>query len=155
MILSLIPIELKPCSPYVKKTWTEPPLAQLTKGASPTLNHTTLSLPFPRNKSRRYTNLIFFIPVTPSRIISSGVSKSPQIRFLIIWSSLNYFTVHPPSATNSIHLQSIHILQSQHLQSEAYWGSVRTSVVELCFRRRAPSWMFDRILNATLPNNLL
>ena len=23
------------------------------------------------------------------------------------------------------------------------------------FRKRAPSWMFDRILNATLPNNLL
>ena len=51
----------------------------------------------------------------------------------------------------------------QHIQSEAHLESSRTSEVELyCrnsqrikavgyFRRRAPSWMFDRILNATLP----
>ena len=50
----------------------------------------------------------------------------------------------------------------QHIQSEAHLESSRTSEVELyCrnsqrikavgyFRRRAPSWMFDRILNATL-----
>ena len=38
----------------------------------------------PSNKSRRYTTLVFFNPVTPSRITTSGISKSPEVRFLIV-----------------------------------------------------------------------
>ena len=66
-----------------------------------------------------------------------------------------------------MHLQSTHRPHLQHIQSEAHLESDQTSVVELfCgnsqrikavgyFPRRAPSWMFDRILTATLPNNSL
>ena len=62
-----------------------------------------------------------------------------------------------------MHLQSTYTPHLQHIQSEAYMESSRTSAVErYCgnsqrikavgyFRRRAPSWMFVRILNATLP----
>ena len=73
----------------------------------------------------------------------------------------------PACAINSMHLQSTYTLHLQHIQSEAHLESSETSAVELfCgniqrikavgyFRRRAPWWMFDRILNATLPNNYL
>ena len=66
-----------------------------------------------------------------------------------------------------MHLQSTYTSHLQHIQSEANFESNQTSAVELyCgnsqrikavgyFCRRAPSWMFDRILNATLPNNYL
>ena len=99
-----ISIELKQNSPYVKKTSTEPPLAQSSKGTSHTPIYTAFSAPFPKNKSRRYNISVFFSPYTPSRITTSGISKSPQIRFLIVLWSLNYFTVHRPATTNSIHL---------------------------------------------------
>ena len=79
--------------------------------------------------------------------------------------------IHQSAVTNSIHLQSTYTPHLQYLQLEAHLESSRTSAVELfcrnskCvkavgyFRRRAPSCifdrMFDRILNATLPNDLL
>ena len=61
-----------------------------------------------------------------------------------------------------MHLQSTYTPHLQHIQSEAHTESSRTSVVELhCgnnqrikaigyFRRRALSWIFDRILKTTL-----
>ena len=64
-----------------------------------------------------------------------------------------------------MHLHSTYTPHLQHIQSEAYLKCTRTSAEELfygniqlieavgCFRRRFPSWMFDRILNATLPSN--
>ena len=70
-----------------------------------------------------------------------------------------------------MHLQSTYTLHLQYLQSEAHLESSLTSAVELfCgnsqrvktvgyFRRRAPSWMLDkmferiRILNVTLPSS--
>ena len=66
-----------------------------------------------------------------------------------------------------MHLQSTYTPNLQHIQSGAHLESSRTSAVELFyrnsqriktvgyFRRRVPSWTFDRILNATLPNNSL
>ena len=68
------------------------------------------SSPLSPNKSMRYTNPVFFNPVTLIQITAGGISKSPQMTF-----------------TNDV-------------------GS---------FRRKAPLWMLDRILNATLLNNLL
>ena len=83
----------------------------------------------------------------------------------------SYFPVHQPVVTNSMHFQSTYTSHLQYLQSEAHLESIRTSPMELfcenrqrvkavgCFRRRAPSCMFDRMFNwtliATLPNNLL
>ena len=43
-----LPIELKQYSVYVKKTSTKQPLAQSSKGASRTLNHTSPSPRFPQ-----------------------------------------------------------------------------------------------------------
>ena len=62
-----------------------------------------------------------------------------------------------------MHLQSTYTPHLQHIQSEAHLESSRTSAVELyCgnsqrikavgyFRRRGPSWMFDRILMRPCP----
>ena len=128
---------------------------------------TPLLLPLTPNKSRRCTNPVFFNPVLilllPVQSIQAGFLNHHKKRFLLVWSSLNYFPVHQPAATNFMHLQSTYTPHLQHIQSEAHMESSRTFAVELyCgnsqrikavgyFRRRAPSWMFDRILNATLP----
>ena len=62
-----------------------------------------------------------------------------------------------PVVTNSLHLQSSYTPHLQEHQSEAYLESSQTSAVEAVgyFRGRAPPWMFDKILNATLSNNSL
>ena len=66
-----------------------------------------------------------------------------------------------------MHFQCTYTPHLQKLQSEAHLESSQTFAVEFFggisqrvkavdyFRRKAPSWTFDRILNATLPNNLL
>ena len=66
-----------------------------------------------------------------------------------------------------MHLQSADTPHLQHIQSQAHLESSQTNAVALfCgysqriktvvyFRRRDPSWIFGRILNATLPNNYL
>ena len=77
------PLQLKPYSPYVKKTSIERelPLSQSFKGVSNTLNHTTPFHPSPK-QVRSYTNPAFFQscfnPFYPSPINKSGISKSPQ-----------------------------------------------------------------------------
>ena len=85
---------------------------------------------------------------------------------LIVQSSLNYFSAPQPAATNS--MQSTYTPHLQHLfnwrctwnQVEHLWWSFfcrnsRCIKVVGYFCRRAPSWMFDRILDATLSHNLL
>ena len=120
---------------------------------------------------RQTTNPVFFNPalilLLPVQSIQAGFLNQHKKRFLLVWSSLNYFPVHQPAAANSMHLQSTYTSHLQHIQSEANFESNQTSAVELyCgnsqrikavgyFCRTAPSWMFDRILNATLPNNYL
>ena len=64
-----------------------------------------------------------------------------------------------------MHLQSTYTLHLQYIKSEAHLESSQTSAVEFfaeivnvlkssaVFCRRALSWMFDRILNATSRNN--
>ena len=151
-------------------TETEPPLVESFKWAPHTLNHTTSSPPFP-NTSRRYMTTVFFNPVLilllPSPINTSQISKSPQVIFLLVWSRFNYFPVCKPVATNSMHSQYTPTPHLQHIQSETHLESSRTSAVDrFCenkqrikavgyFCRRTPSWMFNRILNAILPNNSL
>ena len=103
-------------------------------------------------------------------------------RYLLIFSCRDAFNVGrwglvQPSfiqqswVTNSMHLQTTYSPHLQYLQSEVHLESSQTSAVELfCgnsqgvktvdyFRKRAPSCifgsMFDKTLNATLPNNLL
>ena len=84
-----------------------------------------------------------------------------------MWSSFNYLTAHQPVASNSINLQFTNTPHWQHIQSEGDLESDRPSVIELfcgnsqrvkavgCFPWRAPSCLFDRILNTTWPNKLL
>ena len=79
--------------------------------------------------------------------------------------------IHQSAVTNSMHFQSTYTPHLQYLQLEAHLESSRISVVALfcrnsqCvkaagyFHRRVPSCIFrrvfDRILNAAPPNNLL
>ena len=79
--------------------------------------------------------------------------------------------IHQSAVTNSMQLQSTYTPHLQYLQLQAHLESSQTSAVKLFCRnsqrvktvgyfcRRAPSCifgkMFDRILNATLPNNSL
>ena len=70
-----------------------------------------------------------------------------------------YTSLQLQISTDTLHLQC--------LQSEARLESCRTSAVGFfcrnsqrvkavaCFRKRVPSCIFDRILNATLPDKLL
>ena len=114
--------------------------------------------PLPSNKSGRYTTLVLFNLVTPSRLTTSGILKSPEVRFLIAWWSRNHFLAHQPTATSSIHLQCAHTPHLQHLQSDPHLESSRKSVVGLlcgnshwvnavgCFRGGALSLMFGGIL---------
>ena len=94
--------------------------------------------------------------------------------YLRIWIHFNSninINPEPQLITESMHLQSTYYLHLKYLQSEAHFDSSRTSAVKIfCgnsqsvktvgyFSRRAPPWMFgivfDRILNVSLPNNLL
>ena len=111
-------------------------------------HHPLFSLP--TNKSRKYTNQVFFSPVTPSRITTNDILKSPQVRFLIVWSYFNYFTVEHPAVRNFMRFQ----FSAKHMR----WGIFceNSQLVEAvgCFCGGAVSWMLDRILYASLPNNL-
>ena len=57
------------------------------------------------SQSSRYTILVFFNPVTPSQITTSGIPKSTEVRFTIVWSNLNHFFVHQPVMMNSMRLE--------------------------------------------------
>ena len=102
--LRQFPKELKSHSPHVNTTSTLPPLAWSSKGTQHTLNQTSPSTPFllTWDKSKRYTTFVFFNPVTPSWITTSGIPKSPNVKLLIVWSNLNHFLVHQHAATNSL-----------------------------------------------------
>ena len=79
--------------------------------------------------------------------------------------------IHQSAVTHSIHLQSSYTPHLQYLQSEMHLESSRAFVGELFSRKRQRvkavgyfcrratlcifDRMFDRILNATSPNNLL
>ena len=68
--------------------------------------------------------------------------------------SLNHFAAHQPAATNSMHLEYTY---TPHLSicGGTFSRKQSTSLGRWLFRRRAPSWMFDTILNETLSNDLL
>ena len=79
----------------------------------------------------------------------------------------NYFLVHQPVVTTSMYLQSNYTPNLKHLQLKVHLKSSQSSAVgPFCenaqhveatgyFCRRAPLWIFDRILNLTLPHKLL
>ena len=116
-----------------------------------------------RKKNFIYILLAQHIYVTCA--FKSNLNINPEAQLLPCTNSM-------PLVTNSMHLQTTYNLHLQYLQWEVHLESSQTSVVELFrgnsqrvkevgyFRRRAPSWMFDRlfdrILNAILlPDNLL
>ena len=67
---------------------------------------TPLLLPLTPNKSRRCTNPVVFNPVLilllPAQSIQAGFLNHHKKRFLLLWSSLNYFPVHQISCTCSL-----------------------------------------------------
>ena len=83
-----------------------------------------------------------FNPFTPSPISTSVISKSPQVRFLFVWSSLIYFPVHQLAATNYMHLHSNYTPYLQHIQSEAHLESSRIFGVELFCGNSQARWLF-------------
>ena len=136
----------------MKKGLIEPPLAQSSKGAPHTLNHLTPSPPFPQSSlggtwTRSFS--ILFLPVT------IDISKSPQVRFLIVWLSLIYFPVYQLEVRNSVHLPLTYIPHLHHLQLEAHletsqrlqWGLFcknNKRVDAVCyFRWWAPPWIWQ------------
>ena len=56
-----------------------------------------------------------------------------QVRFLIVWLSLNCFPIYQPAATDSMHVQSTYTPHLKHIQSEAHLEYSWTSVVEVFF----------------------
>ena len=93
----------------MEKKSIEPTLAQLlAQGAPHTRNHTTTSPPFPQ-KTREIHDSCLFSPVTSSTIPTSGISKSPKVRFLTAWSSFSCFTVYQPAAKNSMQYSALQI----------------------------------------------
>ena len=78
--------------------------------------------------------------------VSSDISKSPQVRFLLAWCSLNYFFVYQPVVTNSMYFQSIH---NPHLQTfnGMHLSSSSVSVVRPFLRKKltcSNRWLFLR-----------
>ena len=92
--------------------------------------------PLPSNKSRTYSIVFFFFNlVTPTRITISGICKSPQIRFLIVWSSHIYFPLSQSSVTNSMQLQPTCKSCLQYFRSEPYLMSCQASTVGPAFAK--------------------
>ena len=56
-----------------------------------------------------------------------------QVRFLIVWLSLNSFRIYQPAVTDSMHLQSTYTPHLKHIQSEAHLEYSWTSGVEVFF----------------------
>ena len=104
IILSLNPHKTKTILPIREKDINRTTISLITYRGFTHIKSHHPSSPLPPNKSRRYTNPVFFNSVTPSWITTSGISKLPQVRFFIVWSRLHYFT----ATTNSMHLQSTH-----------------------------------------------
>ena len=111
---------------------------------------------------RRYTSLVFFNPV----LILLLRIQSTQAWFLnyhkkrgfLLWSSLDYFPVHQPVATNFMRLQSTstpHSTSNQRRSLQLRWRFFEEIVDVGHFHRRTPSWIFDRNVIATLPDNFL
>ena len=65
---------------------------------------------------------ILFNLVPPSQTTTSRIPKSPEVRFLIVWSSINHFLVHSSSpATPHIHSTSGQIQICNPVRS-LWWG---------------------------------
>ena len=54
-----------------------------------------------------------------------------------------------------LYFETSHSESSQTNPVELFCGNVQRFKAVRYFRTRATSWMFDRILNATMPNNSL
>ena len=131
-----------------------PPLAASSQSTPHAVTHPNPTTPclIPANKSRKHKSQVFFNPVTPSRITTSKI--------LCILIKPQHFR----QTTLEVYLQPTF---TAPLQWEVYLESSGTSAVELfCrnierlkaagyLRRRTLSWIFDRTLNTTLPNNLI
>ena len=69
----------------------------------------------PTSKSWKYMSQTFCCPVASSRITTSQISQSRQVRFFIAQSSLKHFSLYQPVAANSMHTQPTYTPHLQHL----------------------------------------
>ena len=145
----------------VTKASAQPQLAQSPKGAPHTLSHTTPSCPFPQAGPGGIR--------TRSFLVLHSQSNHHKRDFYIITSKTSYSSISKTSLCTNLWLQ-IPCTCSPHtphidLQCLSFgiqvnvWGGVFCGNSQClkavgCFHGGAPSWMFGRNLNATLPNNL-
>ena len=74
------------------------------------LNHPTpppFFLPSPNKSRKQHMNPVSFNPVTSSRISRWKISQSPQVRSLVVPSSLKYFTVYQPVLLQTPYIHSL------------------------------------------------
>lgn len=117
--------------------------------------------------SSGHENSVFFGPVTLSRITTSETSILSQAKSLTVRSSLKYFPGHQRMATNSMHLHFSYILYLQRLSNcKRIWTQCSVCSGAFLWKQSmsygcwlvwwiALSWLFGKILNTILPNNLL
>ena len=70
--------------------------------------------------------MVFLNLPTLSQITTSRIPKLSEVRFLIVWLSLNHFLVHCPATTNFVHLQSTHTPHLQHAYLICIWSLIRS-----------------------------
>ena len=140
-------------------------ISAITLGRS--TNNKLRHLFFPLSPSSGHEKSVFFGPVTPSRITTSETSILSQAKSLTVRSSLKYFPGHQRMATNSMHLHFSYILYLQRLSNcKRIWTQCSVCSGAFLWKQSmsygcwlvwwiALSWLFGRILNTVLPNNLL
>ena len=158
-----LPKELKLHSPHVRHS-----------------THTKLHFPnshlLPSNRYRRYMILIIFNSVIPSHVTASKILISPEVRFLMVWYSLNHFPV-TTACGHQFHAQIFYphhtftilrvgsalriwseisggsLLRKQSASLGRWLFSQRSSVIhvwQLCLRRFPPLGLHKRIFNLCL-----
>ena len=97
-----------------------------------------------------------FNPLTPSQITVSGIPKSSQVepQLLHCDNKFDTLTVHPHSTLTAPSIGGIFEVRRTSAV-EFFCGNSRRAKAVGYFPRKTPLQIFDRILNATLPNNLL
>ena len=154
IILSLNPHRTKTILNIREKVIKELKLTQSSRGASHTLNHTIPPPPSPKQVQEEHQ----------PGLSQSGYSQSNHHKpdFYISKSKISYTFIDPqllhctPACNYKFHTLAIY--QNPKLTVPSIGAFCRNSqrVKALgYFHRRTPSWMFDSVPNATLPNKSL